>query len=166
MTEASAPPEETPKKGSKPLIFLSLALAIGCAAGGFAAVKFGLLDGILGAESASEQGQTHAPHSDSGADTSFVEVPPVMVNLPNESGHHILRFAVQLEVEPSAAHDVEDLMPRIVDMMNQYLRAVDVPLLEEQHATLMVRSHLLARIRLIVGDQAVRDVLIQEFLLN
>ena len=49
-----------------------------------------------------------------------------MISLaPGASAKH-LRFAGQLEVEPALAADVTALMPRVLDVLNTYLRAVEV----------------------------------------
>jgi flagellar FliL protein len=57
-------------------------------------------------------------------------------------------------------------MPRIQDVLNTYLRAVDVEDLEEPAALLRLRAQMLRRVQVVVGDGPVRDLLVTEFVLN
>ena len=57
-------------------------------------------------------------------------------------------------------------MPRILDMLNGYLRAVAVNELERPAALVRIRSHLLRRVQIITGEGRIRDFLITEFVLN
>ena len=58
------------------------------------------------------------------------------------------------------------LMPRVLDVINTYLRAVEVRQLEDPAALTLIRSHLLRRIQLVTGDGRVNDLLITEFIVN
>jgi len=46
------------------------------------------------------------------------------------------------------------------------LRAVDVHDLENRNALIRLRSQMLRRIQLVIGQEQVRDLLIMEFVLN
>ena len=57
-------------------------------------------------------------------------------------------------------------MPRIRDMFNTYLRAVEARDLEAQDATLRLRAHLLRRIGVLVAPLEARDLLFTTFILK
>ena len=57
-------------------------------------------------------------------------------------------------------------MPRIVDVMNGYLRALDAAELENPAALVRLRAQMLRRIQIVTGEGRVRDLLITEFVLN
>ena len=127
MTDAAlesgetAPPVKKPS-GKKPLIFGILgALILG--GGGFFAVYSGLLDSKGGGEEAA-----HDPHAAVEAvlqQVSFVPIEQIVISLPREASARNLRFTGELEVAPGQAEAVAALMPRILDVLNTYLRAVD-----------------------------------------
>ena len=58
------------------------------------------------------------------------------------------------------------LLPRIVDVMNGYLRALDAAELENPAALVRLRAQMLRRIQIVTGEGRVRDLLITEFVLN
>ena len=78
----------------------------------------------------------------------------------------LLRFAGQLEVAPEHATEVAGLMPRVLDVLNTYLRAVDVRDLEEPSSLARLRAQMLRRVQVVTGEGRVRDLLITEFVLN
>jgi len=160
MAEADAPQDAVPKKRSKlPLIFgLILALALG--GGGFYATFSGL---ILGADSGhAAEGAAVTPLPD----IAFVPVDPVMISLGPASSSRHLRFTAQLEVAGAQTAEVTLLMPRILDVLNGYLRAIDVAELEDPSAMVRLRAQMLRRIQIVTGEGRVRDLLITEFVLN
>ena len=52
------------------------------------------------------------------------------------------------------------LMPRIQDVLNSYLRAVEVRQLEDPSALLRLRAQMLRRVQIVTGEGRVRDLLI------
>jgi flagellar FliL protein len=166
MSEATeavpADATDRPKRGKGLLLGLIAALALG--GGGFYAVYGGLLDpaGLLAG------GGGHGEEHGDGllGDIAFVAMEPIMISLaPGASARH-LRFGGQLEVEADAAPEVAALMPRILDVLNTYLRAVDVKDLEQPAAITRLRAQMLRRIQVVTGEGRVRDLLITEFVLN
>jgi flagellar protein FliL len=97
---------------------------------------------------------------------AYVAVDPVVVNMPRDSGRQFLSFAVQLEVAPDYAAEVEALKPRIVDVINSFLRAVEPADFEQTDILVTLRAQLLRRIQVVSGEGRVRDLLVQEFILN
>ena len=157
MAEADAPQDVAPKKRSKlPLILGGVAM-LGLGGAGFYATYAGLL--LAPAE--------HV-ESDVGAlpDIAFVAVDPVTISLGPGSASRYLRFTSQLEVSSPHSAEVRLLLPRIVDVLNGYLRAVDVAELEDPAAMVRLRAQLLRRIQIVAGEGRVRDLLVTEFVLN
>lgn len=162
MEETETQETEEPKKKSKLPLIIGLVLAILGGGGGFYAVYSGLIlgDSVEMAEEPEPEVDTELPP------VAFVPVDPVVISLAAEGGLKHLRFAAQLEVPNAARTKVETLLPRVVDVFNSYLRAVEIADLEDPTALIKVRSHLLRRAQLVLGDDAVSNLLIMEFVLN
>jgi flagellar FliL protein len=62
--------------------------------------------------------------------------------------------------------EVTLLLPRILDVLNSYLRAIDVAEIEDSAALVRIRAQLLRRIQIVTGEGRVRDLLVTEFVLN
>ena len=155
--------DDAPKKGSKLPLIIGLVLAIVGGAGGFYAVSSGM---ILGGESHAEE--MHEDVEDVGdmPDIAFVEITPMVVSLGQGNGGQHLRFRAQLEV-PAAHHsDVEKLLPRVVDVLNGYLRALEAGDLQDNAALVRLRAQMLRRVQIVTGAGRVNDLLIMEFVLN
>lgn len=161
MADAEEPQDAAPKKRSKKPMVLGLLLALVLGGGGFYATWSGLILAPAGEP-------THQAAQPAGAlpDIAFVPVDPLVITLGSGQSVRHLRFASQIEVEAPHAADVQLLLPRIVDVLNGYLRAVDVTLLEDPAALIRIRAHLLRRIQIVTGEGRVRDLLVTEFVLN
>jgi flagellar protein FliL len=95
-----------------------------------------------------------------------VPIEPVIVSLgAGGEGKH-LRFRAQLEVTSAHTAEVTLLLPRILDVLNSYLRALDPRELQDPAALLRVRAQLLRRIQMVTGEGRVRDLLVSEFVMN
>ena len=57
-------------------------------------------------------------------------------------------------------------MPRVLDVLNSYLRAVEVSDLEDPSALVRLRAQMLRRVQIVTGEGRVRDLLVTEFVLN
>jgi flagellar FliL protein len=153
-------PAEKPRKGKLGLI-LGLLAALGLGGGGFYAVYAGLFDlGKLG------ELTHHQPAEAVLGDVAFVPMEPITISLAPDATAKLLRFAGQLEVAPEYAAEVAGLMPRVLDVLNTYLRAVDVRDLEEPSSLARLRAQMLRRVQVVTGEGRVRDLLITEFVLN
>ena len=160
MAEAEQPQDVAPKKKSKKPVLIGLTLALLLGGGGFYATWSGLILGD-GAEHTAEAAEPNAL-----PDISFVPVESVIVSIgPGKDGRH-LRFTSQLEVAGNHADEVTMLLPRIVDVMNGYLRAIDPTEFDDSAALVRMRAQLLRRIQIVTGDGRVRDLLVTEFVLN
>jgi flagellar FliL protein len=149
---------EKPKKGRLGLI-LGLVSALAFGGGGFWVVSSGMLDPT--ALFAHEEAKAAAP-----VDAAFVAMAPITISLAPGASARLLRFTGQLEVTPESAAEVEALLPRVLDVLNTYLRAVDVRDLEEPASLVRLRAQMLRRVQVVTGEGQVRDLLITEFVLT
>ncbi|KMW59026.1 flagellar basal body-associated protein FliL [Candidatus Rhodobacter oscarellae] len=155
--------EEPPKKSKMPML-IGLVMFLLLGGGGFFAVYSGM---ILAPEPTGEHAeQEEEPEALPLPDVAFVPIEPLVITLGKGSSTRYLKFDAQLEVEPDAESDVTDLLPRVVDVMNGYLRAVSMTDLEEPTALIKLRAQMLRRIQIVTGEGRVRDLLIMEFVLN
>ena len=168
MTAIADPVEAAPKKASNMPLIIGLVLAIAGGGSGFFAVKTGMLGGSSSAEAALTE--DHADDGDSSAkpatDVAFVALEALVISLPRSGSRAHLRFAAHLEVDPAYAAEVEAVKPRIIDVLNGYLRAVELSELEDPTALVRLRAQMLRRVQIVTGEGRVRDFLIMEFVLN
>lgn len=160
MATAEATLEDAPRKRSKKPLLIGVVLALVLGGGGFYAAFSGLILGGGHAEAEPE----HGPGPLLGI--AFVPLETIVVSLGPDSGSEHLRFTAQLEVVDTAASDVTTLSPRILDVINSYLRAIDTASIEDPHAMARLRAQMLRRIQVVTGEGRVRDLLITEFVLN
>lgn len=155
---------DEPKKtsGGKGLL-VALVLFLASAGGGFYAVYSGLLLG--GAPSTEADAHTAEAVTDH-PQPSFVPLQPLMVTLGRGDSLEALRFEGYLDVRPGTEEAVAVVMPRIMDVLNGYLRAVEIGDLADPSALMTLRAQLLRRIQIVVGDGMVNDLLISKFLLS
>lgn len=161
MADAAIEAEEAPKKKSKLPILIGLVLMLALGGGGFFAVYSGIL---LGAPA--EHSDAHEEAAPEAIpDIAFVPLDPMVISLQGSGARH-LRFSAQLEVAKPYVADIELLKPRVMDVLNGYLRAVDVPALEDPSSLIRLRAQMLRRVQIVTGEGRVRDLLIIEFVLN
>ncbi|MDP3961951.1 MAG: flagellar basal body-associated FliL family protein [Pseudorhodobacter sp.] len=160
MAAAEEPPEAAPKKKSKLPLLIGLVLALALGAGGFFATYTGLVFGSAPDAQETRSEVVALP------DIAFVPIPPVVISLGATAQNSHLRMIAQLEVAKSHADEVTLLMPRIQDVLNGYLRAVEVAQLEDPTALVRLRAQMLRRLQIVTGEGRVRDLLITEFVLN
>ena len=161
MSETESENPEEPKKKSKLPLIIGLLMGLIGAGGGFFTVSSGM---ILGDESTAKI-DVEKP-SDPMPDVAFVAIDPLVISLraPSQSRH--LRFRAQLEVPAQYKSDVESLLPRVVDVLNSYLRALDTSDFEHPSALMKLRAQMLRRVQIVTGQGRVSDLLVMEFVLN
>lgn len=157
MAEDGKTTEEVLERGSKKGLLVGVVLAILGAAGGFVATS-----GMLSSDEKGEKKQV------SGTEESiaFLPLDPMTVQIGDPTAERYLRFTAQLEVKSGSAGEVEKMTPRIVDVLNTYLRSVTLADVEHPAALLELRSQMRRRIDLVVGSGKVNDLLVMEFVVN
>lgn len=152
------------KKGGKGgLIGIVLAVILG--GGGFFASFSGLIPGLgSGAPEMAEKKPVQAMAAVKMA--SFVPLDEMVISLgPRAQASH-LKLSVQLEIDPIFQEEITNDMPRILDVLNTYLRAVEEADIESPAAMARIRAHMLRRVQIVTGEGRVKDLLITEFVLN
>ncbi|MCT4578567.1 hypothetical protein [Donghicola sp.] len=152
--------ESEAKKGGSgvvPGIILGLVAAIG----GYAVVGLDLLHLRPEEETAVEEPRYVAP-----AAGVFLDIPQIIVmNGPFLAGRH-LRFRGALEVRPEDADKVAVLMPRVVDVLQTFLRSVKAEYFDYPDAIDQFRDHMRHRVVDVIGEEPLIDLLILELVPN
>lgn len=172
MADEEIPEEGEGRKKSRLPLLIGLVLMLLGGGGAFYATYSGLLfgggqtaaDGHAGA--AGDHGGGHGAAAGALPDVAFVPVDALVISLGPASHKTHLRFGSQLEVARTHAQEVASLMPRILDVLNGYLRAVEVREIEDPAALIRLRAQMLRRIQIVTGEGRVRDLLVTEFVLN
>lgn len=162
MSEAEKTPERERARGGtrRRAWLLGLLLALPVGAGGFYAAY---TEPWRSAPAESADAGAPAP---AALVHDYVALAPIMINLGNSEKPQVLRFVAQLEVAPQHVAEVERLMPRIIDMLNTYLRALEMHEIQEPAALLRLRAQMLRRVQIVAGSGRVNDLLVTEFILN
>ena len=155
MADTSQIMPAAPRRGLRNLL-MGAALAIAGGAAGFGAIQFDLVNRLIPARSA----------NGAAGDVVFLEMPAFLVSLGAAGNGRILRFAATLEVEPGRRAEVERLMPRLLDVLNSYLRAVSPEEFGAPGALIRLRAQMLRRVQVVAGEGLVRDLLVTEFVVN
>ena len=189
QTEIDGAGSETDGKSSKAPLVLGLLAAIAFGAGGFYASYTGLLKGLVGGVDAASQqdaaviatknGTASETGSMGGGEgekksaalatpltATFVEIDQLIVSLGTGQSLAHLRFRGHLEVNAGAEETVQALMPRVMDVLNGYLRATRPEELTDPTMLIRLRAQMLRRVQLVVGEGMVKDLLVSEFVLN
>ncbi len=158
--------EATPKgglNGKKLVLFiiLPILLLIGGAAGAYFA---GLLDPLLGLN------KEHVEEEVAPVDTRavFFDLPQMLVNL-NTGGkkNNYLKISISLELTREGDRaELTNLLPRVVDNFQVYLRELRVEDLRGSAGVQRLREELLMRVNTAVHPIKVRDVLFKEMLVQ
>ncbi|HBD92397.1 MAG: flagellar basal body protein FliL [Rhodobacteraceae bacterium GWE1_64_9] len=159
MADTAVEQAPAPRKSGWLPLLAGLLLAVGLGGGGFFAAYSGL---ILGHPPQVEEAATASPLPD----IAFVPVEPIMIPLGPAGQNQHLRIVSEIEVAKPHAAEVTLLLPRIRDVMNSYLRAVEVADLQDPAALVRFRAQILRRVQTVTGEGRVRDLLITEFMLN
>jgi flagellar FliL protein len=148
--------DEPKKKSGKLGLIIGLVLALGGGGGAFYAVQSGIVLGASDEHAEEEHVEEEVPK------IAFVPIDAMIIPMGKQSRYQ-LRFQAQLEVAPLQVEQVTHVMPRILDILNGYLRAVDVEELADPSSLLKLRAQMLRRVQLVTGRDQVKDLLITEF---
>lgn len=164
--EGEAP---APARRSRAPLLIGLIAGLLAGGGGFFAVYAGLMAlpapvaGLLGGGGGGHAAPVAAAPGDTPA---FVPVGEMVVPLGPEANARFLMITTEIETRPEAAAAIEALRPRIKDVFNTFLRAVDIADLEAPSATMRLRAQLLRRVRAVAAPAEARDLLITSFVLK
>ena len=176
MADVEPGAEAAPKK--KGLLIpgaIGLVLAIAGGLGGYWAVTSGPLGGA--SDAAEYDGSDGYGSGEAAEDVvpyirpeleevAFVPLDPMVITIgPGTVGRQLL-FTAELEVAPDDAEEVTNLLPRVLDVLNSYLRVIDMQELNDPRTLVRLRAQLLRRIQIVTGDVLVRDLLVTEFVVN
>ena len=151
------------KKGGKGgLIGIILAVVLG--GGGFYASFSGLIPGLGGDPEADPEKPVQAMVMTKPA--SFIPLDELVISLGPRARSKHLKLAIQLEIDPVYMEEVTNVTPRILDVLNTYLRAVEETDIESPAAMTRLRAHMLRRVQIVTGEGRVKDLLITEFVLS
>src|SRR3546814_8658825 len=126
-------------------------VVVGCAgAGAFVSLGTNLLGG----------GMT----STTSAPDSFLPLAEMTVNLASSDA--VMRLRLELAVPSGQESTVEEVEVHIRDAFVGFLRQVDAGDLRGSAGMYWLRAELLHRAREVAGEKAVREVLIQDFLIR
>lgn len=161
QTETEETEDAPKKKGGKLFLIIGLVLLLAGGGGGFYAVYSGMI-----LAPAPETAEVTQEPRDEGPDVAFVPLDPLVVTLGESGRNSYLRFTAELEVERRYETEVAHLRPRVLDVLNGYLRAVQAQDIEAPAALARLRSQMLHRVQIVTGEGRVRDLLVTEFVLN
>jgi flagellar FliL protein len=163
----AAESDETSKKKRGglmlPLIIGVVLAALG-GGGGYWAVTMGPFapEDVAAAEDTDTPEETGMP----GPDVVFVPLDPVVISLgPDVRGEHLM-FTAQLEVPTRYEAEVAHLLPRVLDVLNSYLRVVSLEEISEPTSLAILRAQILRRIQVVTGPGRVQDLLVTQFVVN
>lgn len=155
--------------GRLPAMAAALALLLG--GGAFYTVYAGMvaLPFLAGGQVAETAGHSGEEGGQAQADFqpgAYVTLDPLVISLGPESKAKHLRVTLVIEAEQGWQHKVEAVRPRLVDVLNGFLRAVDEREFALPRSMERLRAQMLRRVQLVAPEGAVRDLLVQEFVLN
>jgi flagellar FliL protein len=160
MADAAAEAAPAPRSSRKPLM-IGAVLALSLGGAGFAAGYLGLFSGLLAGLGGGDAESSLLP-----ADTVFLPIDPMIVSLGPLQDIRQLRVSATLEVPVERQAEVARLMPRLLDVLNGYLRAVEPEDFAAPGALIRIRAQMLRRLQIVAGEGRVRDLLLTEFVLN
>lgn len=178
MSAETTEPETSakPRKGLLIPLLLGVVLAVAGGGGSYWAVTSGPLSGgtaqadghdAAGHDAAAADdghGDTAAPMAPT--DVAFVPLETLVISLgPGETARHLM-FTAELEVDPAHAAEVTRLSPRVLDVLNGYLRVVAVDELSDPTSLARLRAQMLRRIQVVTGAGRVSDLLVTQFVVN
>ena len=154
--------ESNKKKGLLVPLLFGVILATMGGGGGFWAVTSGpFAPEVPVNEIASEEEDATPP-----TDVAFIELETLIITLGAEQSNQNLIFTAALEVEPQHLEEVAQLTPRVLDVLNSYLRVIAVSELSEPTSLARLRAQMLRRIQVVTGTGRVHDLLVTQFLVN
>lgn len=141
------------KKGM--LIPIAATLILGGA--GFASTYLGMWSPAAMLSAPAEAKVAHP-----ASQAEFVDIPTIEIIIPGGRARSLILSAT-IESDTTHKSQVQHLMPRVSDAFTTFLSDVDPSAYDKRGVLEIIRTELVARTRLVVGDEAVKDLLITEF---
>ena len=160
--------EESSSGGKKKLIIIIGAVVLLLLIGGGAAVFFsGMLDSDETEEKVEEEG-AEAAQGGQTKKTFFIDLDEMVVNLnTTERRLSLLKIKFSLEVsEQKDINQIQELIPRVVDNFQTYLRELRLDDLRGSAGIYRLREELLTRINIAVEPAKVNAVLFKEMIVQ
>ncbi|PWC35153.1 flagellar basal body-associated FliL family protein [Azospirillum sp. TSO22-1] len=92
------------------------------------------------------------------------ELPEVVVNLPADVPSRFMKVGITLTLVPQERAGVERMLPHLMNALQDFLRNLNQQDLQGSAGLHRLRSELRRRFNLIVGREAVTDVLLRSLL--
>ena len=159
--------DDTGGKRKKLILFIVIPVLLLICGGVGVAVMLGLFSSKPPANPDEEQVQVEEVMAPT-VQTTFFEIPDLIVNL-NTSGRKsvFLKIKISLEIaDPSDIDTINQLLPRIVDNFQVYLRELRVQDLQGSAGMYRLHEELLRRVNIAVRPAKVKDVLFKEMLVQ
>lgn len=167
MEENDESEEPKKKKGLMVPLLIGVILAVIGGGGGFWAVTSGPLAPEAPAEEmAAADGEDAYAEVTPPTDVAFLELETLIITLGAEQSNRNLIFTAALEVQPEHLEEVTQLTPRVLDVLNSYLRVIAISELSEPTSLARLRAQMLRRIQVVTGTGRVHDLLVTQFLVN
>ena len=164
-TENTQPKDPKHKKSLVIPLIVGVILAIGGGAGGFWAMTRGPFAPAPTQEAATDPPH-EAEHTAAPVSVGFVPLDTLVILLgPEETSRHLM-FTAELEVDPAHLAEVTQLSPRVLDVLNSYLRVIALTELSDPASLARLRAQMLRRIQVVTGAGRVRDLLVTQFVVN
>ena len=159
--------DDTGGKRKKLILFIVIPVLLLIGGGVGVAVMLGLFSSKPPVNPDEEQVQVEEVMAPT-VQTTFFEIPDLIVNL-NTSGRKsvFLKIKISLEIaDPSDIDTINQLLPRIVDNFQVYLRELRVQDLQGSAGMYRLHEELLRRVNIAVRPAKVKDVLFKEMLVQ
>ena len=146
------------KKGKGGLIIIIVGIVLALGGGGMAGYM-----GLLSLPFGEQETKKNLPDI---SKTIFVPLPKIVIPLGENADAKYLRARFDIETEKAYAERITTLQPRLMDMLNTYLRAVEEKELSDPGRFQNLQAQMLRRARLVAGEAAIKNLLVQEFILQ
>lgn len=155
MADATADEADVPQGKSKKGLVIGILLAL-IGGGASFAVTSGMVSLGGGGHDAPVFGEEYA----------FIPLEPMTIPINGPGAPRHLRFRAELEVDVAKQAQVQKMLPRVIDVLNTYLRSLSMIDVQDPSSLLTLRAQMRRRIDLVVGGDAVHDLLVMEFVVN
>ncbi len=160
-----------PAKSKKKLILIGVAAAVVLAGGGGGAYVFLGGHGAAKTEDAAKSeasghGGEEGKGGGEGKGESFVDVPPIVVNLHSTDGAtRYLKLHFELVTAPGAKpEELKKRLPLVIDAIQPFLRELRPEDLAGSAAVFRIKEQILLRAADALGPDQVKDVLIEDLI--